>query len=347
MPAPIYVGANPNPYGRQAMNFLSQMAMAKVAHKMRMEEMSALSKMRQAEKGKEATFEAALQGSDIFRTDAEKPPEGYFQNPWDTTTFIEGPGTRKPRVINLGHGILGVWDRGKIVNTFQDKSQKFDVVAQSDLGDRVRVWYQNGATDVFSKGPVPTKQNEGFKDETTLRKEFQTIPEVKEYAILRQQVGRADQAIKLARQGKGSMNAVDQSLITILNKMLDPSSVVRESEYARTPQGTSVINRLEGYKDKLSKGGAGINPSEREAIWQMTQKLYKVQEDLYNKQAKFYTGLAKSYGMQPERVVRLGLTQGETGYEPPTVPPKPGDIIDGYIFRGGNPNDDKNYVQVK
>lgn len=88
MPAPIYIGATPNPYGRMAMNYLSQMAMAKAAHKMRMEEMAAQAKLNQSERAKEATFQAALAGSDIFRSDAQQPPAGYVQNPWDPTVYL-------------------------------------------------------------------------------------------------------------------------------------------------------------------------------------------------------------------------------------------------------------------
>ncbi len=49
--------------------------------------------------------------------------------------------------------------------------------------------------------------------------------------------------------------AVQQAIITSFNKITDPTSVVRESEYARTPEGASVINRLRGFVEKITKGG--------------------------------------------------------------------------------------------
>jgi hypothetical protein len=49
--------------------------------------------------------------------------------------------------------------------------------------------------------------------------------------------------------------AVQQAIITSFNKITDPTSVVRESEYARTPEGASLINKLKGAYEKITKGG--------------------------------------------------------------------------------------------
>jgi len=117
---------------------------------------------------------------------------------------------------------------------------------------------------------------------------------------------RAQQAIQEARTGSGSMNAVDQSLITLLNKILDPTSVVRESEYARTPEGMSYLERMRGYLGRITKGGAGLSPSEREALYTMINKFYSVSEGMYTEQVDFYRGLAGKYNLEPENILRLG-----------------------------------------
>lgn len=54
------------------------------------------------------------------------------------------------------------------------------------------------------------------------------------------------------------LNATTQVIINNFNKILDPSSVVRESEYARSPAGQSALGALEGYMNKLAQGGAGL-----------------------------------------------------------------------------------------
>ena len=154
-----------------------------------------------------------------------------------------------------------------------------------------------------------------FKDERALAKEFTAHPVVKTYLEIRPQLGRAKAAIDKARTDVGSMNAADQTLITVLNKVLDPSSVVRESEYARTPQGMSLINRLEGKWENLKSGGAGLNIEEREAIFEMVSKLYNVSEKLYKDEVKYYRGIAEDYGFDPDRITRKNSNAVKTVQE--------------------------------
>jgi hypothetical protein len=54
------------------------------------------------------------------------------------------------------------------------------------------------------------------------------------------------------------LNATSQVIITNFNKILDPTSVVRESEYARSPEGQSYLAQLEGKLQQISQGGAGL-----------------------------------------------------------------------------------------
>ncbi len=56
--------------------------------------------------------------------------------------------------------------------------------------------------------------------------------------------------------GDKSLNT--QAIITAFNKILDPTSVVREGEYDRTAEGQSLISRLQGKVENISKGGSGV-----------------------------------------------------------------------------------------
>lgn len=58
--------------------------------------------------------------------------------------------------------------------------------------------------------------------------------------------------------GDRSLNT--QAIITSFNKILDPTSVVRESEYDRTAEGQSLIARLQGKVQNIVAGGAGVTP---------------------------------------------------------------------------------------
>lgn len=53
-------------------------------------------------------------------------------------------------------------------------------------------------------------------------------------------------------------NGASQAVLVTFQKMLDPESVVRESEYARSSQGISMLHRMKGYAERLAAGGAGV-----------------------------------------------------------------------------------------
>lgn len=178
-----------------------------------------------------------------------------------------------------------------------------------DLGDKQRVVYTDGTQEDIPKAASPSTvvmANSKTPDaEMKMRKEFLTLPEVKEYPTIASQALRLDKAMEEAKTSK-SLVAVDQALITILNKMLDPTSVVRESEYARTPSDQALLSRVKGKFEKLKSGGAGLTSDERTAIYDMAQRFKEVAEQQYNAQADYYSDLATRYGYNPENVLRLG-----------------------------------------
>ena len=60
----------------------------------------------------------------------------------------------------------------------------------------------------------------------------------------------------------GDMAAGSQAVLVTFQKILDPTSVVRESECARSSSGLSVFERVKGAAEKLGKGGAGVSIKE-------------------------------------------------------------------------------------
>lgn len=63
-----------------------------------------------------------------------------------------------------------------------------------------------------------------------------------------------------------SKNTLDQVLVIWLNKILDPWSVVRESEFARAPEWMSFFNKWEWKIGKLSEWWVWLTDSERNEI---------------------------------------------------------------------------------
>lgn len=56
------------------------------------------------------------------------------------------------------------------------------------------------------------------------------------------------------------LNAPTQAIVNTFNKIIDPSSVVRESEYARSPDGQALLDSLVGKAAALARGGPGLTP---------------------------------------------------------------------------------------
>jgi hypothetical protein len=81
--------------------------------------------------------------------------------------------------------------------------------------------------------------------------------------------------------------AASQSMITLFNKVLDPNSVVRESEYANTAEAAGAINTLLQFKDKIISGES-IGEDAQKRIIQAAKLManvaekskIKVQEDI-------------------------------------------------------------------
>ena len=139
-----------------------------------------------------------------------------------------------------------------------------------------------------------------FADTTRIREEFLNRDEVKEYVKTKTSVDSMDRLLKNAK-GKGGLGnrvALDQALITMFNKLTDPASVVRESEYARTSQNLPLVNRFFGAIQKVGKGGAGLTDSDREALVWGAKVIMNERGQTFNRTLQEYTDLSGQYGMQ-------------------------------------------------
>ena len=65
----------------------------------------------------------------------------------------------------------------------------------------------------------------------------------------------------------------------IAKKILDELSVVRESEYARSPSGLSLFSKLQGTYDKIVTGGAGVPVADLEQFVELARQFAKNQKN--------------------------------------------------------------------
>lgn len=107
-------------------------------------------------------------------------------------------------------------------------------------------------------------------------------------------------------------NGLDNALINTFQKILDPESVVRESEYERIPEGLSLKSRLKAYKERQFMGGV-LDDQARKDLVTVAQiylegrlKSMKSTIDVANDQAK-------RLGVNPDDVFPLSA-QTRTTY---------------------------------
>lgn len=76
-----------------------------------------------------------------------------------------------------------------------------------------------------------------------------------------------ERQVELMKTGMDAVNRGDlaqgaQMVLVTFQKILDPPSVVREAEFMRSAAGQSLMNRVRGAYERLTKGGAGVTAPE-------------------------------------------------------------------------------------
>lgn len=200
----------------------------------------------------------------------------------------------------------------------------YSQISSRNLNDTISLAEKGDANAISELGFDPRKTTGNFEAESGLRKEFNALPTVKEAVSVQQSYAQIkaanDEAIRAAQTGESS-SAADQALIISFNKMLDPTSVVREGEFARSTQGQSYLQQLQAKVDQAMRGGAGLSPETRQALVNTTQVLYGDYIKNHNDEAYSFRQNAVRQGGDPSYVA---------GYLDTTVDPKTaqeGDII--------------------
>ncbi len=133
-----------------------------------------------------------------------------------------------------------------------------------------------------------------------------------------------DSFARIQAVGKTATGAGDLALIFNYMKLLDPGSVVRESEFRTAEQAKAWLSeatesgvlvpssiRTAIQKADPAKRGAFLLDNQREDFVARARDLFKKQSDQHKKRVGSYTKLATSFGLSPEDVV-IDLTDPET-----------------------------------
>lgn len=100
-----------------------------------------------------------------------------------------------------------------------------------------------------------------------------------------------------------SNNAPSQAVLVTFQKLLDPTSVVRESEYARSGDGQSISQRMQGTYEKLLRGGAGVTQAELKNFYDLSQQLLKGYNEEQLNTLKRTRTQADNWGLKLENII--------------------------------------------
>ena len=144
--------------------------------------------------------------------------------------------------------------------------------------------------------------------ETDLRKEYSSLPAIKEFST----VQTAHKQVIDALNNPSAAN--DLAAATKFMKLLDPGSVVRESELGMAMAATGAIDLMGNYVQRL-QNGERLNPAQRADFKKAAELAYKAAEDTYNQISNQYVDLANRYNLNPNNIV---LRSGRTPSNPAT-----------------------------
>jgi len=173
---------------------------------------------------------------------------------------------------------------------------------------------QSPYVDALNRQIDVTAKREG----TNLRKEFYDQIEVKEATDIKRKYEVMQAALKES-ETTNNFVAVDQAIITLFNKMTDPQSVVRESEYARTASDLALWHRIKGKIRKVLSGGAGLTQDDRNAIFKMGGKFNEIAQIKYKGKLHEYKGYMTEYGLDSNKYLKPYGESGEVTNSPKTA----------------------------
>lgn len=136
-----------------------------------------------------------------------------------------------------------------------------------------------------------TGGQKGFENEMSLAKAFKAEPIYKDYSDMKSAFG---QVISSLSQGTP---IGDVAGATKVMKLLDPGSVVRESELGIAMAASGRMDRLNNYFNNMMTGQK-LTPTQREDFKALSNELYAAAGDAYNKKRQEFQGFGQAYGFK-------------------------------------------------
>ena len=166
---------------------------------------------------------------------------------------------------------------------------------------------------VIFQAPKETSSKD-FGNALSLRKEFNNEGIYKGY----QEVKNAWNQINTGLNAKSP--AGDLAAATKFMKLLDPGSVVRESELLLAMQASGALDRLYNYAN-LRVTGQKLNPAQREDFRKLSDQFYQTSLNQYNEKFNEYKDIALRNNLNPDDIGKPDVFKPQTAPKEEKVKP--------------------------
>lgn len=136
----------------------------------------------------------------------------------------------------------------------------------------------------------------GFDNTLKLRGDFRSEPIYKAHQDVQSAYSQISTALKQ------NSPAGDLAGATKLMKILDPGSVVRESELGMAMAASGSLDRLYNYADMVTRG-TKLTPNQRKDFQTLADSLYNESVTQYNTKRTEYEGIAERNGLNVQDVL--------------------------------------------
>lgn len=209
-------------------------------------------------------------------------------------------------------------------------------------GDQL-VAVEGGPAD---KANEPLTPAQVFTQENQLRNQFGGQTAVKDMASVRSHVATIGAIAQKARAGQPVTAADDLALIFAYMKMLDPGSVVREGEFANAQNTAGVPERILNAYNR-ARSGTRLSDKQRAEFFETASLVMDNYTNAYADQADRSRSVAKSYGLNEDRVAAAPRRAQPRGQGGKPAAPRVGEVRKGYRFKGGNPSSPQSWERVR